>query len=61
MRFHLWQVEYVGKSAEVIQHRKVPSTNDLKLCFEFGEHFYHLFWALAATPAGSDHRGFGVG
>ena len=43
MMFNLWQVEGVGKSAEVIQHHKVPGTNDLKLYFEFAEHFCHLF------------------
>lgn len=57
--FNLSQVESVGKIAEVVEHRKVPGTNRLKLCFEFAEHFSHLFRALAATAAGSD-RCFGV-
>lgn len=61
MRFNLWQVEGIGKSAEVIQRCRVPGTNHLKLHFEFAEHFFHLFWALAATPTGSDRRGFRVG
>lgn len=52
MRFNFWQVQGVGKSAEVIQHHKVPATNHFKLHFEFAEHFLHLFWAPAATPAG---------
>lgn len=61
MRFNLWQVEGVGKSVEVIQHCKIPGANDLKLRFEFAEHFCHVFWALVAPPAGSCHGGFGVG
>lgn len=60
MRFNLLQVESVAKIVEVIKHRKVPGTNHLKLCFEFAKHFSHLFWALAATPAGSV-RCFGEG
>lgn len=59
MRFNFSQVESVGKIAEVLEHRKATSTNHLKLCFEFAKHFSHLFWALAATPAGSD-RCFGM-
>lgn len=54
MRINLWQVESGRKSAKVIQHCEVPGTNCLKLRFEFAEHFFPLFWALAATPAGSD-------
>lgn len=60
MRFNLLQVESVGKIAEVMEHHKVPSTNHLRLCFEFAKHFSYLFWPLVATPAGSD-RCFGAG
>lgn len=59
MRFNLSQVESVGKIAEVMEHRKLLGTSRLKLCFEFAEHFSHLFRALGATTAGSD-RCFGV-
>lgn len=54
------KLRVLEKFAEVMEHHIVPGTNHLKLCFEFAKHCSHLFWALAATLAGSD-RCFGVG